>query len=216
MVPVSSSTTRLVAVLLIGAGLGYGLTHVLRCSRGSGAVSSQHCFLRTTLRRLWADHVIWTRNYLISSIGQLEDLADVTERLLKNQADIGAAVGMYYGKDAGNKLADLLKEHILLAAKVVDAAKAHDKEALAKANEAWYKNAQDMAKFLSMANPQWTYDMLIKMFDEHLKLTTDEAVARIQKQWKNDIAAFDAVFNEILAMSDELTTGIVQQFPHKF
>jgi hypothetical protein len=211
----SQQHTRVVLTLLVGIAVGYGLS-ILRCSQSSAPISAQRCALRTAMRRLWADHVIWTRNYLISSIANLEDLKHVTERLLKNQADIGATIGVYYGQEVGNKLAALLKDHIVIAVKVVDAAKGNNKEVLAQANEEWHKNAQDIAKFLSGVNPQWPYDALIKMLNEHLQLTTEEAVARIKKDWKQDVIVFDKVFAEVLDMADQLTNGIVAQFSQKF
>lgn len=35
-------------------------------------------------RRLWIDHVSWTRNYIVSDLSSLEDKSYVLERLLKN------------------------------------------------------------------------------------------------------------------------------------
>jgi hypothetical protein len=54
------------------------------------------------------------------------------------------------------------------------------------------------------------------MMHDHLKLTTDEALARIKKDYDADIKAYDKVHDEILLMSDMLTEGIVKQFPDKF
>jgi hypothetical protein len=211
----SSPSALCVVSLLAGAVVGYGLSMAMRSSN-SATISPARCALRTAMRKLWSDHVFWTRNYIISSIAGLEDLQEVTGRLLKNQSDIGAAMATYYGPDGGKRLTELLKEHISIAVEVVNAAKSNDKQELAKANEKWHKNAQDIAKLLSEINNQWTYDALLKMLNMHLKLTSDETVARIQKNWKNDTIAFDEVFNEILNMSDQLTAGIANQFPERF
>jgi hypothetical protein len=50
----------------------------------------------------------------------------------------------------------------------------------------------------------------------HLKLTTDEAVARIQGDWAADVKAYGAVHEQILHMADGLSMDIVKQFPDKF
>lgn len=172
--------------------------------------------LRTAMRDLWAAHVIWTREYIVSAIADAADKNAVTERLLKNQRDIGEAIVPFYGQEAGDKLAALLKEHILLAAEVVAAAKANDASKLKDADAKWHENARDLAQFLSSANPNWSSDMLLNMFNDHLKLTTDEAVARIQGEWVKDIAAFDAIFVQAMKMADDLSEGIIKQFPDKF
>ena len=71
-----------------------------------------------------------------------------TERLLANQEDIGDAVAAFYGRNAGDALTALLKDHILLAAQLLNAAKAGDQAALTEASEAWYANADDIGPAL--------------------------------------------------------------------
>ena len=172
--------------------------------------------LRTNMRKLWEDHVTWTRNVICCLTDGLPGTDQAVTRLLKNQDDIGNAVKPLYGEAAGNKLTALLHDHIVIAADVVKAAKAGDNAALDASNKKWLANADEISTFLSKANPNWKEDDMKKMMHEHLKLTTDEAVARIKKDYDADIAAYDNVHNEILEMSDMLTDGIVKQFPDKF
>jgi len=172
--------------------------------------------LRTNMRKLWEEHVTWTRNVICCLTDGLPGADQAVTRLLKNQDDIGNAVKPLYGEAAGNKLTALLHDHIVIAADVVKAAKAGDNAALDASNKKWFANADEISTFLSKANPNWKEDDMKKMMHEHLKLTTDEAVARIKKDYDADIAAYDKVHNEILEMSDMLTDGIVKQFPDKF
>src|SRR3989338_4380121 len=67
--------------------------------------------LRLAMRKLWEDHIQYTRNYIISALADLEDVDAIAGRLLKNQDDIGDAIKPYYGEDAGKKLESLLKDH---------------------------------------------------------------------------------------------------------
>ncbi|MCL5876008.1 MAG: glycosyltransferase [Candidatus Dependentiae bacterium] len=180
------------------------------------AMSSNHCSLRTDMRKLWSDHAWWTRDYLITAIAGMPDVKAATDRLLKNQVDIGVAMVPFYGKEAGEKLTALLKKHILIAADVVTAAKDNNNAKFKEANTEWYVNADEISVFLSNANPHWPKDAVQKMLYKHLKLTTDEATARLKKDWIGDIEAFEKVFDEIMMMADTFTQGIVQQFPEKF
>nr|WP_240968130.1 glycosyltransferase [Paenibacillus aquistagni] len=168
------------------------------------------------LRKLWIDHTIWTRSYIVSAIAGLEDQSDVLERLLRNQQDIGNAIKPYYGEQAGNKLAELLTEHIVIAGKVVDAAIKGDQAAFTQQNKEWYRNADDIAQFLSSANPNWTKKEIQDLMYVHLQLLTDQVVARLKKDWKADIAAFDKGEEHIIKLADTLTEGIMKQFPDKF
>ena len=178
---------------------------------------SKHAALHDAMRKLWEDHITWTRVFIISAVADLPDKATATERLLQNQVDIGNAIKPLYGEPAGNKLTALLKEHITTAAEVVAAAKANDQAKLTDANKRWLANADQIADFLSSANPKnWPQAEMRSMMKEHLDLTTQEAVARLKGDWLADVKAYDAVHVQILKMADHLTMGIVKQFPEKF
>ena len=172
--------------------------------------------LRQDMRKLWTDHVVWTRDYIVAAVGDQPDAQAAATRLLKNQEDIGNAIAGVYGKPAGDKLTSLLKEHITIAVDIIKFAKAGDKSSQSAADAKWKKNAEDIADFLSKANPNWPRATLVEMMNKHLSTTTDEVVARLTKNWDADVKAYDAVYNHILMMADALTDGIVKQYPAKF
>ena len=172
--------------------------------------------LRTAMRKLWEDHVTWTRNVILCLVDNVPGSDQAVKRLMQNQDDIGNAIKSYYGDDAAKKLTDLLHDHIAISADVVKSAKKNDSKALDAANKKWSDNADQISIFLSGANPNWQLNDLKMMMHDHLKLTTDEAVARIKKDYDGDIKAYDNVHDEILKMADMLSDGIIKQFPDKF
>jgi hypothetical protein len=172
--------------------------------------------LREGMRKLWSDHAIWTREYIVAAVAADPGQAAAAGRLMKNQEDIGQAVATFYGAPAGAKLTALLKEHISIAVELVRAAKAGDAAAQQRADAAWHRNGEDIAGFLSQANPHWPRPALVDMMNMHLATTTDEVVARLTKDWDKDVRAFDAVYQHLLHMSDMLADGIVAQFPARF
>ena len=172
--------------------------------------------LRLDMRKLWEDHITYTRNYIISALADLPDRDAVAGRLLKNQDDIGAAIRPYYGDDAGKKLAALLRDHIVVATEVVTAAKAGKADALTEAQKKWSANGKEIAAFLSAANPNWSKPTLESMLQTHLDLTSGEVVGRLKKDWAADIKAYDDGHAHMLMFADALTDGIVKQFPAKF
>jgi hypothetical protein len=172
--------------------------------------------LRAAMRKLWEDHVTWTRNYIVSALAGLDDASAVAQRLLKNQDDIGAAITPYYGETAGKKLAQLLRDHILIAADVVSAAKTGNGEQLSSAQQKWQSNGDEIATFLSGANPHWGKEETRSMLRQHLSFTTNEVVARLKKDWAADIKAYDDGHVHMLMFADSLADGIARQFPTKF
>jgi hypothetical protein len=172
------------------------------------------------MRTLWEDHVAWTRQFIVSAAtesGNLSDIGPTTDRLLRNQTDIGDALKPFYGEAAGNQVTALLRDHILKAAALVTAAKAGDAAGVDAASAAWYQNADDIATALNGLNPKrWPLAEMKAHMKDHLDLTLAEAVARLQGRYADDIAAYDEVHVQILSMADMLSDGIIAQFPSRF
>lgn len=181
----------------------------------AAAASADTDALHLAMRDLWADHVTWTRVFLVSAIAGLPDADAAAARLLQNQVDIGDAMRPLYGEAAGDGLTALLHDHITIAAEIVTLAKADDATGLAEAKTRWTKNADDIAAFLASANPNWALADLKTMMRMHLDQTLTEATARLTADWPGDVAAYDAIVGHILQMADALSAGITRQFgPH--
>jgi hypothetical protein len=181
------------------------------------ALTQSSVSLKLALRRLWTDHVIWTRDYVVAAVAGAADSGSAAGRLLKNQEDIGNAVVPIYGPDAGRKLTELLKQHIMIAVDLIEAAKKDDQKTFADKDRGWSANAEEIATLLSSANPRnWKKSDVVDLLEQHLRLTKSEVVARLTKKWDDDVAAFDQIFTEILTVADVLADGIVAQFPEKF
>jgi len=183
----------------------------------SAAITQKELAFRQDLRKLWEDHVTWTRLAVISMTTDSPDTQTTVARLLQNQTDIGNAIKPFYGRAAGTKLTALLREHILIAADLIGAAKDGDQNALASQQARWQANADEIAAFLSNANPRsWKPAEMRAMMRSHLRLTTNEVVARLTKNWSADIRAYDRIHVQILQMADMLSGGLVAQFPSRF
>ncbi len=172
--------------------------------------------LREDMRKLWEDHVTYTAFFYTAVINGGDDAGKLAARLLRNQDDIGNAVKPFYGEGGGNKLSALLRDHILVAADVVAAAKAGDAPGLQKASKRWTANADELAAFLSSANPHWPRKTLADALQGHLAMTTDAVVAKLNKDTAGAIAAFDKGREHMLGVADVLSAGLVKQFPARF
>ena len=177
---------------------------------------SANISLRLAMRKLWSDHVFWTREYVIAAIEGTPNGDEAAARLLRNQEDIGNAIIPFYGQPAGAKLTELLKQHIMGAVDLVAATKAGDQKKFAEADKKWTQNADEIATFLSGANPNWPKKDVTDLLYLHLKLTKEEATAILTKKWNESVKKFDEIYTEIFVLSDALTEGIIKQFPQKF
>lgn len=97
------------------------------------------------VRKLWEDHITWTRVYIIAALADLPEADAAAQRLLQNQVDIGNAIKPFYGDQAGEQLTSLLKDHILIATDLLAAAKSGDSAKFEDANSRWYENADQIA-----------------------------------------------------------------------
>ncbi len=172
--------------------------------------------LSNHIRLLWEQHITWTRLAIISMVFNLPDVELVTQRLLRNPKDFEAALIPFYDGKAAARFSDLLRNHLVLAADLVKAAKAGDKNVAAQTEKQWYDNARDIAAFLASINPYWSRQEWEKMLFDHLALVKNEAVFMLTKEYQKGIDLYDEMERQAMMMADTMTEGIVKQFPGRF
>lgn len=185
------------------------------------AVAGQHKPTRTAfhddMRKLWEDHVTWTRLAIVAFVDRSEGFPAAADRLLQNQADIGNAIKPFYGAAAGNQLTLLLRDHITIAVELLQAARAEDGPAFEDARRRWYANSDDIADFLAAANPRfWPRSTMRQMMRTHLDQTLAEASHELAGEYAASVADYDEIHDHILAMADVLSDGIIRAFPQRF
>jgi hypothetical protein len=181
------------------------------------AMTARQAAFHDTMRKLWEDHITWTRLAIVSFAEGLNDLPATQARLLANQDHIGNAIKPYYGHAAGERLTKLLKEHITGAVALLQAAKSGDDDAISAAAKAWYRNGDQVADFLHAANPdEWSRKAMRKMMKTHLDQTLLEAQHRLGHRYAQEIRVYDQIHRHILAMADALSDGIMHEVPSRF
>jgi len=169
------------------------------------------------MRKLWEDHVTWTRLAIVTFADGSPSLAATEGRLLQNQADIGAAIAPFYGAAAGQELTTLLHAHITEAVSLLVDVRTNNAAQFAIDKAAWYDNANQIADFLSAANPRfWPDDVMRAFMKEHLDQTLAEAADELSGHYLASINDYEAIHLHILALADLLSSGIMSQFPNRF
>jgi hypothetical protein len=164
---------------------------------------------RHTMHRLWDDHVLLTRFFLLSALADLPDKETASLRLAKHQTDIGNAVKSVLGEAAGEKLATLLKDRVQTAADLIAATKANDAVKKADVVKKLQTNADDIGTFLTGVNPQAWQDQVVKgVLREHTDLLISAIDARARQDWSAEIAAFDKSRAQIRLLADLMANGL--------
>jgi len=181
------------------------------------ALTRKQVVFHDQMRKLWEDHVTWTRLAIVTFADRSAGFDATATRLLQNQTDIGDAIKPFYGSAAGKRLTALLHDHITIAVELLQDAKAGDTAAFDAANTRWYANANDIADFLSAANPRfWPRATMRAAMKTHLDQTLAEAVAELGADYPASVADYEAIHLHILDMADLLSSGIMRQFPRRF
>lgn len=169
------------------------------------------------MRKLWEDHITWTRLAIVTFADSSAGFGATADRLLRNQTDLGNAIKPFYGTAAGDQLTALLREHILIAVELLQAAKAGDTAAFEAARVRWYTNADAIADFLSAANPHWWPQATLRAaMKTHLDQTLSEAAHELGGDYPASVADYEQIHLHILDMADLLSSGIMHQFPKRF
>ncbi len=182
----------------------------LKCE--GARMSPKRLQLYDTLRRLWIEHVMWTRSFIVSAVFGLPDLNMVTNRLLRNPVDFADVLRPLYGEIKAARFKNLLTEHLQIAGDLVSAAKAGDSAKADIKRREWYANADEIAGFLNEINPYWNKMTWQTLLYDHLKMTENAAVQILQGQYEAGIEQFDAIQKEALDMADYMSSGIFRQF----
>jgi len=172
------------------------------------------------MRQLWFEHVAYTRLAIVEFIAEPqpnERFNATASRLLRNQEDIGGSINPYYGETNGARLTGLLKAHIAGAVAVLTAAKANNQGALSAAVTAWRINGNQIADFLSNADPvHWPQQAMRDAMQIHLSQLISEITFELQKRFGDSLTAYDASQNHIAHLADTLSNGIILKFRDKF
>jgi len=167
-------------------------------------------------RKLWEDHITWTRVVIMGILDDLPGTNTYIDRLLQNSEDMEAALTPYYGDDA-EVLGDLIRDHLVIAAELLTAARDGDNTGFEDARVRWYENGDQIAVQMSQMNPRfWPVDESRHMWVEHLDATLEEATTHLTGDFAGEVAAYDRIHDLALEMADFMSAGVIRQFPQQF
>lgn len=172
---------------------------------------------RLALRDLWVSHAFWVRNVAQEILLGNEAAAAAAElEAVANAKAIAAAIEPFYGKPASDKLFTLLAGHYTAVKQYAEATAANSAARQDAAQKDLLANAQELAKFLSSANPNLPMDAVLGMLLAH----GGHHILQIQElkagQYGDEAKTWNAMKLHMFAIADALTNAIAKQFPDKF
>jgi hypothetical protein len=172
---------------------------------------------RDALRKLWRGHAEAVRKVVVAKIANDPAGEKTAEAgVVANAHDIANAISPFYGQAASDKLFTLLAGHYGAVKAYLDASIAKDAKAQSVATDNLTANAEQIASFLSTANPHLPKDTLMELLQVH----AGHHISQIQQLIAKNAAAEAKTRSEMLAhmdvVGDALANGIAAQFPAKF
>ncbi len=185
-------------------------------SSGVVPLNSKTVDLRLALRSLWEEHIFWVRNVVLMTKQGNKGAAKAAEdQAVQNAKDISNAIVPYYGKEAGDKLFGLLAGHYGAVKDFMNADFSGKKEARDAAMNKMLKNADEIATFLSSANPNWPKDAILGALKTHGGYHMTQIEQIHAKNYAGEAKTWASMKTQIDQVADVLADGIVKQFPQK-
>lgn len=173
--------------------------------------------LKVDMRGLWAGHIFWVRNVVMSTKYGDTEAAKVAEgKVVENAKAIADTIVPMYGKEARDKLFGLLAGHYGAVKEYMTVAFAGDAGGKSAAVEKLKKNAEEIATFLSSTNPNWPKQTVLGLLMAHVGHHIAQIDQVNSKNYSAEAKTWDDMRKHIYVTADALTDGIVKQFPKKF
>ncbi len=172
--------------------------------------------LQLALRDLWVGHIFWVRNVVLTTkYGDKDATKIAEEQVVQNAKDIANSIAPYYGKEASDKLFTLLAGHYGAIKDYMNAAFTGNNDGKKVASDKINKNADEIATFLSSANPNWPKQTLLGALLAHGGHHMAQIDAIHVKDFASEAKIWDSMKNHIYTIADVLANGIAKQFGSK-
>ncbi|GAB2175169.1 hypothetical protein [Dongia sp. agr-C8] len=169
------------------------------------------------LRNLWVNHIFWVRNVVTATLAKNAAAAKVAEEeVVANARGIADAIKPFYGDQAGDALFGLLAGHYGAIKTYLTATAAGDRAGQQKATENLLANADQIATFLSGANPNLPRDAVLGLLQAHGGHHIDQIQELKAKQYAEEAKTWAEMQAHMYVIADALAGAIAKQFPEKF
>lgn len=207
------SSVVLTLVLAVGCGVAFA-----DAGHGAGApAATKQAQTQAAERDLWLGHIFWVRNVALETMaGNAAAAAAAEAQVVANAKQIAGSIEPFYGKAGSDKLLNLLVGHYGAVKAHIDATAKGEKDKQAAAIKDLNANAEQIADFLSGANPNLPRATVLSLYQAHGAHHVAQDLQLHDKQYAQEAQTWEAMRGHIYTIADALTAAIAKQFPEKF
>ena len=210
-----SRIRRSVAVLLfMVVGLG-GCAHEPKTV--ADANLARVAETKAPLRDLWGRHIFWIRNVVLDNATNNPAARDAAEKqVVANAKQIANTITPFYGEAASAKLFTLLAGHYGAVKEYSEGTIAGSKRQQDAALAHLASHADEIAVFLSGANPNLPKDTVRGLIAAHGAHHVAQITQFQEKDYAHEAETWQVMRQHVNVIADALTTALAKQFPGKF
>jgi hypothetical protein len=183
----------------------------------NAAVPAKVAATQAAERDLWVGHIFWVREVVRGLAEKNQAAADFAEKqVVANAKQLAGAIEPFYGKAAGDQLFKLLAGHYTAVKSHATATIAGDEAGAKKALAELTANANEIARFLSGANPNLPEATLKSLLAAHGGHHVQQNQQLAAHDMAGEARTWDAMKSHVYTLADALIAGIAKQFPDKF
>jgi hypothetical protein len=170
-----------------------------------------------SLRELWLGHIFWVRNVSIAAIDRNDLAAKVAEQqAVANAKAIAASIEPFYGAPAKESFFKLLAGHYGAVKAYLVATVAGEPVAQGRATQTITSNAEEIAIFLSKANPYLPKDAVNALLLAHGSHHIQQIQQLKDRQYEAEAQTWEEMKNHVYQIANATADALAKQFAKKF
>ncbi|HEU4501561.1 MAG TPA: hypothetical protein VFR82_07910 [Nitrospira sp.] len=195
-----------------------GLAGCAHDTRAVGEANPVHVAdTKAAMRDLWTGHIFWIRNVVSDNAVHNAAARDAAEQeVVANARSIANSITPFYGEKASEKLFSLLAGHYGAVKEYSEATVSGNRLHQDAALTHLASNTDDIAVFLSGANPHLPKDTVRGLIAAHGAHHVLQITQFKERDYVHEGETWKVMKQHVYVIADALTMALATQFPSKF
>jgi hypothetical protein len=198
-------------------GVGISHAHQEHTATKQPSRSAKASQTAAALRDLWVDHIFWVRNVSLATLDKQDAAAKAAEQqAVANAQAIAAAIEPFYGAAAKEHLFKLLAGHYGAVKAYLVATAVGDASGQSAATQSLTSNAEEIAGFLSKANPNLPKEAVGSLLLAHGGHHVQQIQELKDRNYEAEAKTWQDMKAHMYHIADAMTDALAKQFAKKF